>query len=79
MDGAQASELLDRLMGGAVDDVMDLVDVLGHAARTEIANAGGVQFQVSNSSSRWAGWAAMNLPKLITVALDAHEKASRAN
>jgi hypothetical protein len=35
--------------------VMDLVDVRGHAARTEIADTGGVQFQGSNSSSRWAG------------------------
>ena len=33
-------------------DVMDLVDVGGHAARTEIADAGGIQFQGSSSSSR---------------------------
>jgi hypothetical protein len=30
--------------------VTDLVDVRGHAARTEIADAGGVRFQGSNSS-----------------------------
>jgi hypothetical protein len=35
--------------------VVDLVDVRGHAARTAIADAGGVQFQGNNSSSRWAG------------------------
>ena len=40
---------------GDSGDVMDLVDVRGHAARTEIADAGGVQFQGSNASSRWAG------------------------
>src|SRR6476660_1791375 len=40
-------------------DMMDLVDVGGHAARTEIADAGGIQFQGSSSSNRWAGWAAM--------------------
>jgi hypothetical protein len=39
--------------------MMDLVDVGGHAARTEIADAGGIQFQGSSSSNRWAGWAAM--------------------
>ena len=46
-----------ELFGDAIEggDVMDLVDVCGHAARTEIADAGGVQFQGSNSSSRWAG------------------------
>jgi len=46
-----------ELFGDAGDsgDVMDLVDVRGHAARTEIADTGGVQFQGSNSSSRWAG------------------------
>ena len=38
---------------------MDLVDVGGHAARTEIADAGGIQFRGSSSSNRWAGWAAM--------------------
>jgi hypothetical protein len=47
------SEILGDLGDGR--DVMDLVDVSGHAARTEIADAGGVQFQGSNSSSRWAG------------------------
>ena len=47
------SEILGDL--GDSRDVMDLVDVRGHAARTEIADAGGVQFQGSNSSSRWAG------------------------
>ena len=46
-----------ELLGDAIDggDVMDLVDVRGHAAWTEIAAAGGVQFQGSSSSSRWAG------------------------
>jgi len=46
-----------ELFGNAGDrsDVMDLVDVRGHAARTEIVDAGGVQFQGSNLSSRWAG------------------------
>ena len=46
-----------ELLGHAGDsgDVTDLVDVRGHAARTEIADAGGVQFQGSNSSSLWAG------------------------
>ncbi len=46
-----------ELLGNAGDsgDVMDLVDVRGHAARTEIADAGGVQLQGNNSSSRWAG------------------------
>jgi hypothetical protein len=46
-----------ELFGNAGDsgDVMDLVDVRGHAARTKIADAGGVQFQGSNSSSRGAG------------------------
>ena len=45
------------LLGDAIDgrDVVDLVDVRGHAARTAIADAGGVQFQGNNSSSRWAG------------------------
>ncbi len=39
-----------ELLGNAGDsgDVMDLVDVRGHAARTEIADAGGIQFQGSN-------------------------------
>jgi hypothetical protein len=31
------------------------VDVCCRAARTEIADAGGLQFLGSNSSSRWAG------------------------
>ena len=33
-------------------DVMNLVDVHGHAARTDISELGGVQFQGSSSSSR---------------------------
>jgi len=43
-----------ELLGDAIDcgDVMDLVDVHGHAARTEIADGCGVQFQGSSSSSR---------------------------
>ena len=46
-----------ELLGNAGNsgDVMDLVDVRSHAARSEIADAGGVQFQGSNSSSLWAG------------------------
>lgn len=47
------AELLGN--AGHSGDVTDLVDVRGHAARTEIADAGGVQFQGSNSSSLWAG------------------------
>ena len=47
------AEVLGDLGDGG--DVMDLVDVRGHAVRTEIADARGVQFQGSNSSSRWAG------------------------
>lgn len=35
-------------------NVMDFIDVGGHAARADIADA-GVQFHGSNSSSRWAG------------------------
>ena len=35
-------------------DVVDFIDVGGHAARAEIVDA-GVQFHGSNSSSRWAG------------------------
>jgi hypothetical protein len=43
------TEVLRDLGDGG--DVMDLVDVRGHAARAEIADA-GVQFQGSSSSSR---------------------------
>src|SRR5436309_1732391 len=50
-----AEVLGDLGIGG---DVMDLVDVRGHAARAEISDA-GLQFQGRSSSSRWAGWAAM--------------------
>ena len=35
-------------------NVMDFIDVGGHAAQAEIADA-GVQLHGSNSSSRWAG------------------------
>ena len=46
-----------EVLGDASDggDVMDFIDVRGHAARTEIADVGCVQFQGSNASSRWAG------------------------
>ena len=44
-----AEVLGDTCHGG---DVMDLVDVRAHAARAEIAEVGGVQFQGSSSSSR---------------------------
>ena len=43
-----------EVLGDAIDrgDVMDLVDVRGHAARAEIVEADEVQFQSSSSSSR---------------------------
>ena len=56
-DVPQPILVLAELFGDAGDrgDVMDLIDVRGHAARTAIADAGGVQFQGRNSSSRCAG------------------------
>ena len=50
----EAQGIFAELFGNAGDngDVMDLVDVRGHAAWTKIADAGGVQFQGNNSSSR---------------------------
>jgi hypothetical protein len=44
--------IFTEVLGNALDcgDVMDLVDVHGHAARSEIADA-GVQFQGNSSSS----------------------------
>ena len=69
-------------------DVMDLVDVGGPAARTEIADAGGIQFQGSSSSNRWAGWAAMrertslsqaygSTPFILAVTIRLHIEAAR--
>src|SRR5258705_10142999 len=60
-DIAQPAFVFAEVLGHAIDrrDVMDLVDVHGQAARTQIADAGGVQFQGSSSCSRWTGRAAM--------------------
>jgi hypothetical protein len=44
------AEVLRDLSNGG--DVMNLVDVHGQAARAEAADAGGLQFQGSSSSSR---------------------------
>ena len=44
------SEILGDFGNGL--DVMDLVDVHGHAARAEIVGTDGIQFQGSSSSSR---------------------------
>jgi hypothetical protein len=52
-DVPQPVLVLAELLGGVIDcgAVMDLVDVHGHAAGAEIANACAVQFQGSSSSS----------------------------
>jgi hypothetical protein len=49
--------VLAEVLSDAIDrgNAIDLVDVHGHAARAEIADVDGVQFQGSNSSSSPAG------------------------
>ena len=53
-DVSQPISLLPEILGDARngDDVMDFVDGHGQAARAGIADAGDVQFQGNNSSSR---------------------------
>jgi arginyl-tRNA synthetase len=53
-DVPQPVFVLAEILGDTGDggDVMNLVDVHGHAARAETAAVGGVQFQGSSSSSR---------------------------
>jgi len=68
-----------ELLGDAVDgrDVMDFAGVRGHAARTEIADAGGVQLQGNNLSSRWALSLDEALKTIQYASILRHESANR--
>lgn len=53
-DVPQPVLIFAEVLGDAIDcgDVMNFVDVHGHAARAEIADTGGVQFQGRSSCDR---------------------------